>query len=66
VEKNMSIIQPRTLSNDELVRLSANYVAEENAGLPLSFQIELLRRFTVLLSPNAPVEKDPRQLELFK
>lgn len=60
----MQVIQPRTLSNSELITQCAHYMDTVHE-LPTAFQIELLRRFTAL----APIDEfptvDPKQLDLF-
>ena len=43
MEKNMSRIQPRTLSTQELIHFCADFIQDAN-GLPKDWQIELLRR----------------------
>lgn len=62
----MSDIQPRNLTNRELLRIGADLVAE--GGMPVSFQLELLRRFNNTVgAPNDSVDLakyDPRQLSL--
>jgi hypothetical protein len=64
MEKNMQVIQPRTLSNSELINHCASLMEQVNE-LPTAYQIELLRRFTAL----APLDEfpfvDPKQLDLF-
>jgi len=60
----MQVIQPRTLSNSELINHCAHLmdVAEE---LPTAYQIELLRRFTALAPLDEFPAIDPKQLDLF-
>ena len=60
----MSRIQPRTLSTQELIRFCADFIAEEQ-GLPKEWQIELLRRITILAPEHEHPAQDPRQLDLF-
>ena len=61
----MSALQPRTLSNAELIRYFANYMDNKDFGAPLDWQHELLRRFTAIASDNEWPVKDERQLDLF-
>lgn len=60
----MSRIQPRTLSNRELIRLAADAI-ELDEDLPLEWQKELLRRFMALAPLDEFPPKDDRQLDLF-
>jgi len=60
----MSRIQPRTLSTQELIRFCADFIEDED-GLPKDWQIELLRRITVLAPYNEHPAQDTRQLDLF-
>ena len=66
MEKNMSALRPRTLSNPELIKYFAMYVDDNPMGAPLDWQIELLRRFTALAPTDEYPLKDPQQLDLFK
>ena len=61
----MQNLQPRTLSNAELVRYAILEMHNET-GMPLAFQIELLRRFNLLAPLNEYPPVDPQQLDLFK
>ena len=67
----MSGIQPRTLSNQELIQHCAIYLdlAEDNIpmpkGMPLAWQTELLRRFNLLAPLDETPTEDPAQLDLF-
>ena len=67
----MSGIQPRTLSNRELIEHCALYLelADDNIpmpkGLPIAWQTELLRRFNVLSPLDEYPPADPAQLDLF-
>ena len=60
----MSRIQPRVLSNSELIRYAALEM-DAITGLPYDWQLELLRRFTALAPTNEPLFKAAAQLELF-
>jgi hypothetical protein len=60
----MQVIPPRNLSNAELIRYSADVLSDQT-GLPVSVQIELLRRFSALNPPDEFPPKDPNQQELF-
>ena len=44
----MSALQPRTLSNQELIKYFAMYMDDTEFGAPIEWQIELLRRFLVM------------------
>jgi hypothetical protein len=58
-------IQPRSLTTQELIRFSAELI-ELEVGLPKEWQLEVLRRLTVMASPDGNQIKDARQLELFQ
>lgn len=60
----MQVIQPRTLSNNELITHCAHYMDTVNE-MPTAFQIEILRRFTALAPTNEFPAVDPKQLDLF-
>lgn len=60
----MSRVQPRTLSNSELIRLTANALELGN-DLPIEWQMEVLRRFMALAPLDDYPAKDTRQLDLF-
>lgn len=61
----MRTLQPRTLSNSELIRMAADELAVlEN--MPREWQLELLRRFTALAPSDEYPPKDPQQIDLFK
>ena len=62
----MQDIQPRTLSNSELIRYTAIEMDLNPEGMSLAFQAELLRRFNVLAPLNEHPLVDPAQLDLFK
>jgi hypothetical protein len=64
MEKNMYGIQPRSLTTQELIRFSAELM-ELDTGLPKEWQLEVLRRLTVMAPPDGSPTKDARQLELF-
>ena len=57
-------IQPRSLTTQELIRFSAEFMDLPN-GMPKDFQAEILRRLTVMAPPDDAQLKDSRQLELF-
>jgi hypothetical protein len=57
-------IQPRSLTTQELIRFSAELI-ELDTGLPKEWQLEVLRRLTVMAPPDGVTTKDVRQLELF-
>jgi hypothetical protein len=57
-------IQPRSLTTQELIRYSAELM-ELDTGLPKDWQLEVLRRLTVMAPPDDVQIKDARQLELF-
>lgn len=60
----MQVIQPRTLSNNELINHCANFM-DSVEELPTAYQIELLRRFTALAPLDEFPPVDPAQLDLF-
>lgn len=60
----MQVIQPRSLSNSELINNCANFMDTVNE-LPTAYQIELLRRFTALAPLDEFPSVDPKQLDLF-
>ena len=60
----MSGIQPRTLSNKELIRECSNRI-DVKYGMPYLWQVELLRRFTALAPLDEFPPKDEQQLDLF-
>ena len=64
MEKNMYGIQPRSLTTQELIRFSAELM-ELDTGLPKEWQLEVLRRLTVMAPPDDSPLKDARQLDLF-
>ena len=57
-------IQPRSLTTQELIRFSAELI-ELDTGLPKEWQLEVLRRLTVMAPPDDLQIKDARQLDLF-
>jgi hypothetical protein len=57
-------IQPRSLTTQELIRFSAELM-ELDTGMPKEWQLEVLRRLTVMAPPDGAETKDARQLELF-
>ena len=61
----MQVIQPRTLSNSELINRCASLM-DTVQELPTAYQIELLRRFTALAPLDEYPFKDPKQLDLFQ
>jgi hypothetical protein len=64
MEKNMYGIQPRSLTTQELIRFSAELM-ELDTGMPKEWQLEVLRRLTVMAPLDDAQLKDARQLELF-
>ena len=64
MEKNMYGIQPRSLTTQELIRFSAELI-ELDTGMPKEWQLEVLRRLTVMAPPDEATRTDARQLELF-
>jgi hypothetical protein len=61
----MQTLQPRTLSNSELIRIAADEL-DAHDNLPRQWQLELLRRFMALAPTDEFPLKDPQQLDLFK
>jgi len=61
----MSGIQPRTLTNDELIRFSEIYVYRPE-GMPIDYQKELLKRFMQADVQDARPYPQNGQLDLFK
>lgn len=70
----MQDIQPRSLSNRELVTQIVMTMHNEE-GMPLAYQIELLRRFNYyiaissqesVLGNDTANPHDPKQLDLFQ
>jgi len=57
-------IQPRSLTTQELIRFSAELM-ELDTGMPKEWQLEVLRRLTVMAPPDGATTKDARQPELF-
>ena len=57
-------IQPRSLTTQELIRFSAELM-ELDAGMPKEWQLEVLRRLTVMAPPDEARLKDAQQLDLF-
>jgi len=60
----MQNLQPKALSNSELIRYCAQILEHED--LPAAYQQELLRRFTALAPLDEFPPIDPKQLDLFK
>lgn len=60
----MSSVQPRTLSNTEIIRLSAIEL-DMGHDLPVDWQRELLRRFVAIAPLNEHPLQDETQLDLF-
>jgi hypothetical protein len=60
----MQDIQPRNLTNSELINRCALILGTES--LSLAFQHELLRRFTALAPSDEFPPRDEKQLDLFK
>jgi len=65
MEKNMQGIQPRSLSNTELIKYSAMFI-DSNEGMPIAWQHELLRRYIALAPVETPMIPQDGQLDLFK
>jgi hypothetical protein len=65
MEKNMSALRPRTLSNQELIKYFALYVDDNPMGAPLDWQIELLRRFMAVAPEKEFTPRDDAQRDLF-
>jgi len=61
----MSALQPRTLTNQELIRYFAMYMEDNEFGAPIEWQIELLRRFTAVAPDKDFPLHNPNQLDLF-
>jgi hypothetical protein len=61
----MQTLQPRTLSNSELIRIAADEL-DSHDNMPRQWQLELLRRFTALAPSDEYPLKDSKQLDLFK
>ena len=57
-------IQPRSLTTQELIRFSAELI-ELDTGMPKDWQLEVLRRLTVMAPLDDTQLKDARQQELF-
>lgn len=58
----MSSIQPRALTDNELVNYSDLLF---NGNPPPAWQTEIMRRFVALQDKAVPNQADPRQLTLF-
>lgn len=65
MEKNMQGIQPRSLSNEELIRHSESLLHAPN-GMPVNYQEELLKRFMQADVQQALPYPQEGQLDLFK
>ena len=61
----MSALQPRTLTNQELIKYFAMYMDDTEFGAPVEWQIELLRRFTAVAPDKELPLHNPNQLDLF-
>lgn len=61
----MSALQPRTLTNQELIKYFAMYMDDTEFGAPIEWQIELLRRFTAVAPDKESSLHNPNQLDLF-
>ena len=57
-------IQPRSLTTQELIRFSAELM-ELDTGMPKEWQLEVLRRLTVMAPPDESQLKDSKQQDLF-
>ena len=60
----MQGIQPRNLTNAELISYGAMFI-DSHQSMPVEWQRELLRRFKALHPEDKFPPKDPAQLELF-
>jgi hypothetical protein len=65
MEKNMQGIQPRSLSNQELIRHGESLLQAPN-GMPVNYQEELLKRFMQADVQQATPYPQEGQLDLFK
>jgi len=65
MEKNMQGIQPRSLSNSELI-IYSDMLVNAPDGMPLEWQKELLRRYTELAPTETHLYPQDGQLDLFK
>jgi hypothetical protein len=65
MEKNMSGIQPRTLTNNELARFAETLLYRPE-GMPVDYQKELLRRFMQADIQDARPYPQLGQQDLFK
>lgn len=65
MEKNMQGIQPRSLSNQELIKYAAMWL-DKPEGMPIAWQKEVLRRLTVADPQDAYPYPQAGQLDLFK
>lgn len=65
MEKNMQGIQPRSLSNEELIRHGKDLL-HSPSGMPINYQEELLKRFTQADVQQAVPYPQDGQLDLFK
>ncbi len=63
MEKDMSTLQPSSLSNREFILHCDNVWTAE--GFPLDVQFELYTRFCRLAPINEHPVQDPQQLDLF-
>ena len=63
MEKNMSTLQPSSLSNRELILACDNAWTAE--GFPLDIQFELYARFCRLAIIDEHPVRDEKQLDLF-
>lgn len=63
----MYSIQPQSLTDNDLLRVARDTLLMDlGNGLPLAWQVEILRRLEMKLSAGAaPATTDPRQLTLF-
>ena len=64
MEKNMQGIQPRTLTNRELINYCADAV-DDLHGMPKEWQKELLRRFVAVAPTDENPNIAPNNLNLF-
>ena len=64
MEKNMSTLQPTSLSNDELIRYGQDLL-DNGISLPHGWQQELMNRFIAAAPVHTIRITDAKQLDLF-
>jgi hypothetical protein len=62
MENSMSGIEPKALSNEELIRYAEDMA--HGAGMSKAFQLELTHRFTMLVDAATTYRADTRRLKL--